>query len=338
VAVLSNALWRSRFHGDPSIHNHPIHLNGAPYTVVGNMPCGFGFPRANEMPGDFTFAQETQLWVPIALPAVTPMFTPSELAIIGRLRPGISIAQAPAAMDLFAARMDRERPQMKGWSRSRVTPLQKQVAGDTRRPLLLILTVVAGVLLIVCFNVAGLLLTRSIARLREFTLRAALGAGRGRVLRQLLTESMLLAIAGGILGIVIATAGIWLVKNFGPQDLPRLYETGAEIRVFAFVSAITLLTGILFGLAPALGATRVDLVESLKEGGQKCGSGGSHPHLRNALVVSQIALALVLVLASGLLVRNFYQLLASDSGFRPEHVLTFELSLPSAQYSDRDHI
>jgi predicted permease len=338
VAVLSDALWRSRFHGDPSILNHAVHLNGAPYTVVGIMPRGFGFPRANEMPGDFTFAQETQLWVPIALPAVTPMFTPSELAIVGRLRPGISIAQAQAEMDLFAARMDRERPQMKGWSRSRVTPLQKQVAGDTRRPLLLILAAVAGVLLIVCFNIAGLLLTRSITRLREFTLRAALGAGRGRVLRQLLTESMVLAIAGGTLGMVIATAGIWLVKNFGPQDLPRLYEAGADIRVFAFVSAITLLTGILFGLAPALGAIRVDLIESLKEGGQKSGSGGNHPRLRNALVVSQIALALVLVLASGLLVRSFYQLLASDFGFRPEHVLTFELSLPSAQYSDRDHI
>lgn len=336
--VLSDALWRSRFHSDSSILNRTIHLNGASYTVIGVMPPGFSFPRANEMPGDFTFAAATQLWVPIALPAVTPIFTPSELAIVARLQPGLSVAQAQAAMDIFAARMDRESPSMKGWSRSRVTPLQRQVAGDTRKPLLLILSAVGAVLLIVCFNVAGLLLTRSITRQREFTLRAALGAGRARVLRQLLTESLLLAAAGGAFGMILATAGVWLVKTFGPQNLPRLHEAGADLRIFAFASGITLFTGILFGLAPAIGATRVDLVESLKEGGQKSGAGTSHPRLRSALVVSQTALALVLVIASGLLIRTFYQLLASDSGFRPEHVLTFELSLPGTQYPNRDHI
>ncbi len=338
VVVLGDALWRSRFHADPSILQRAIHLNGAPYTVVGIMPAGFSFPRANEMPGDFTFPAKTQLWVPIALPAVTPMYTPSELAVIGRLQPGMSVQQAQAAMDLFAARMDREYPIMKGWSRSRVTPLQKQVAGDTRKPLLLILSAVAAVLLIVCFNVAGLLLTRSITRQHEFSLRAALGAGRARVLRQLLTENLLLAFAAGVLGMVIACAGVWLVRNMGPQDLPRLQEVGADLRIFAFASAVTLCTGLLFGLAPALGATRVDLVESLKEGGQKSGSGASHPRLRSTLVVSQMGLAVALVIVSGLLVRTFYQLVASDSGFRPDHVLTFELSLPSSEYPDRDHI
>ena len=336
--VLGDALWRSRFHADPSIVGRAIHLDGAPYTVVGIMPRGFAFPRASEMPGDFTFAVETQLWVPIALPAVTPMFTPSELAIVARLQPGISVAQAQAAMDLFATRMDRERPTMKGWSRSRVTPLQKQIAGDTRKPLLLLLSAVAIVLFIVCFNVAGLLLTRSITRQREFTVRAALGAGRARILRQLLTESLLLASTGGMLGMGIAVAGVWLVKVFGPQNLPRLYEAAVDLRVLAFASSITVFTGILFGLAPALGAARLDLVESLKEGGQRSGAGTSHSRFRSALVVSQIALALVLVFASGLLIRTFYQLLASDSGFRPEHVLTFQLSLPSTQYPDRDRI
>jgi predicted permease len=338
VVVLGDALWRSRFHADPSILQRAIHLNGAPYTVVGIMPPGFSFPRANEMPGDFTFPARTQLWVPIALPAVTPMYTPSELAVIGRLQPGMSVQQAQAAMDLFAARMDREYPIMKGWSRSRVTPLQKQVAGDTRKPLLLILSAVSAVLLIVCFNVAGLLLTRSITRQHEFSLRAALGAGRARVLRQLLTENLLLAFAAGVLGMVIACAGVWLVRNMGPQDLPRLQEVGADLRIFVFASAVTLCTGLLFGVAPALGATRVDLVESLKEGGQKSGSGASHPRLRSTLVVSQMGLAVALVIVSGLLVRSFYQLLASDSGFRPDHVLTFELSLPSSEYPDRDHI
>jgi predicted permease len=333
--VLGNALWRSRFHRDPSILNRVIHLNGAPYTVVGIMPRGFDFPRANEMPGDFTFASETQLWVPIALPAVTPRFTSSELAIVARLQPSLTVAQAQDAMDLFAQRMDRERPEMKGWSRSLVTPLQRQVAGDTRKPLLLILSAVGMVLLIVCFNVAGLLLTRSIAREREFTLRAALGAGPARVLRQVLTESLLLAFAGGLCGAAIAVGGVMLVKAFGPPGLPRLQEAGADPRVFAFVGVITLLTGVLFGLAPALGAGRVKFAESLREGGQKGGTAASHPRLRGGLVVSQIAMALALAMASGLLVRSFYKLLASDSGFRPDHVLTFELSLPGTRYPDR---
>jgi putative ABC transport system permease protein len=191
------------------------------------------------------------------------------------------------------------------------------------------------VLLIVCFNVAGLHLTRSIAREREFTLRAALGAGPGRVLRQVLTESLLLALAGGVGAAVVAAASISLVKAFGPPNLPRLQEADVNPRVFAFACVITLLTGVFFGLAPALGAGRVNLAGSLREGGQKSGAGASHPRLRGTLVVSQIAMALALVMASGLLMRSFYQLLASDSGFRADHVLTFELSLPSTRYPER---
>lgn len=336
--VLSDALWRNRFHADSSILNHVIRLNGAPYTVVGIMPRGFGFPRANEMPGDFTFAAETQLWVPLALPAVTPMFTPSELAVIARLQPGISVAQAQAAMDLFAEREDRQMPTAKGWSGSRVTPLQEQVVGDSRKPLFLMLSAVALVLFIVCFNVAGLLLTRSLTRQREFTIRAALGSGRARVLRQLLTESLLLAFAGCIAGIGVAAAGIQLVKLFAPQTLPRLHEAGIDFRVFGFAFGLTLVTGVLFGLAPAMGAVRTNLVESLKDGGQKSGTGASQPRLRSALVVAQIALAFMLLIASGLLVRTFYQLMAADAGFHPEHVLTFQLSLPDSQYPDRDAI
>jgi predicted permease len=336
--ILSDALWRNRFHADPSILNRAIDLNGAPYTVVGIMPAGFAFPRANEMPGDFTFPAETQLWVPLALPAVTPMFTPSELAVVGRLQSGLSIAQAQAAMDLFAQRMDREMPAAKGWSGSHVTPLQKQVAGDSRKPLLLMLSVVALVLMIVCCNVAGLLLTRSFTRQREFTVRAALGAGRLRVLRQLLTESLLLSFAGGVAGVAVAAAGVRIVKVFGPKTLPRLHEAGVDLRVFAFAFAITLVTGILFGLVPALGAAGANLVDSLKESGQKSAAGASHPRLRSTFVVAQVALALVLVIASGLLVRTFYHLLASDAGFRPEHVLTFEISLPTTKYPDRETI
>ena len=336
--ILGDAVWRSRFHADASLLNHIIHLNGAAYTVVGIMPPGFGFPRANEMPGDFTFAAETELWVPMALPAVTAPFTSSELAFIGRLQPGITLAEAQAGMDLFAEHMDRQWPASRGWNRSRIMPLQRQVAGDSGKPLLLMLSAVGLVLLIICFNVAGLVLTRSLGRQREFTVRAALGAGRRRVVRQLLTECLLLAFAGGVTAAGIATASVQFAKTLGPKSLPRLPEASVDVRVFAFAFLITLVTGILFGLAPALGAARTDLVESLKESGQKFGTGTSHPRLRSALVVTQISLALMLVVASGLLIRTFYQLLASDGGFRAEHVLTFQLSLPSTQYPDRETI
>ncbi len=336
--LLSDAVWRERFHADEEILGCAIDLNGAPYIVIGVMPPGFAFPRANEMPGDFDFPREAQIWVPAAIPAVTPRFTPSEMAIVGRLRPGVSIAQAQAAMDLFASRMDRANPQSKGWFGSRVTPLQEQIAGDTRRPLLLMLSAVGVVLLIVCFNLASLLLTRSIGRQREFTLRAALGAGRRRILRQLLTESLLLSCAGGILGLGLAFLGVWLLRVFGPSTIPRLQEARPDLRVFAFTLAATLFTSIVIGLAPALSALRVDLVESLKAGGQKFGTGPNHPRLRNGLVVFQIALALVLVIASGLLIRTFSHLLRVDTGFRTEHVLTFELSLPTAKYSGRQSI
>jgi predicted permease len=336
--LLSDALWRDRFHADTGILGRAIDLNGMPYTVIGVMPPGFAFPRANEMPANFSFGREAQLWVPAALPAVTPLFTPNECVIIGRLQAGVSLAQAQAAMELFASHMDQLYPRLKGGFNSRVTPLARQVAGDMRRPLLLMLSAVSAVLLIVCFNMASLLLTRSIGRQREFTLRAALGAGRRRILRQLLTESLLLSCAGSLAGLGIAYAGVWLVKNFGPAAIPRLHEAAPDLRVFAFILAATLLTSVFIGLAPALGAMRINLVESLKTGAQKSGTAGNHSRFRNALVILQIALALVLVIASGLLVRSFYYLLRVDAGFRTEHVLTFELSLPGTRYPDQQHI
>jgi predicted permease len=336
--LLGDTIWRDRFQANPGIVGRTIDLNGTPYAVVGIMPAGFSFPHANEMPADFSFPREAQIWVPAAMPAVTPRFTPSELAIVARLQPGVSVAQAQANMDIYATRMDRLFPKAKGWFNATVTPLQKQVAGDSARPLMLMLSAVGVVLLIVCFNVASLLLTRAIDRSREFTLRAALGAGRRRILRQLLTESLLLSGAGGAAGMTFGLTGVWLVRNYGPATIPRLHEAQPDLRIFAFTLLVTLLTGFVFGLAPALGATRVDLVESLKEGGQKSGSTSHQPRLRNALVVVQIAMALMLVIAAGLLTRTFTQLLKVDVGFRAEHVLTFELSLPSTRYPDRQRI
>jgi predicted permease len=333
VVLLSHQLWHDRFGGNPAILGQSLTLSGIPYIVIGVMPASFTFPRAAEMPGSLDFPRESQLWIPLAIPASPPR-GPAELAVVGRLKPGITIEQSQAELDVFADTLVKFFGAGKGWFNCRVTPLARQVGGETRRPLLLVLGAVGVVLLIACSNVANLLLTRSLARRREFTLRAALGADRSRLIRQLLTESLLLAAAGGALGLLIAEAGITFVKAFGPANIPRLREVSLDPAVFGFTLAVTLLTGILFGLVPALAAGRENLVESLKEGGQRAGASPASQGIRNSLLVSQVALALVLVIAAGLLVRTFYQMLGSDSGFNPTRVLAFEMSLPSSKYKD----
>jgi len=338
--VLGNALWRQRFASNPGIVGNTIDLNGVPYTVIGVMPPGFVFPRANEMPDVFTFAPQVQLWVPLALDrrsAPIP-YESDELAVVGRMKPGVTIAQAQADMDIMGKRLESGRRNAQGWFSSRVTPLTRQAAGDTRQPLLLILAAVGVVLLIACSNVASLLLTRSLNRKREFTVRAALGAGASRLMRQLLTESIVLATVGGLIGVVLAEFVVYVVKIFGPSSIPRLSETGLDIRVLLFAFAITLFTGVLFGLAPALSTARDNLVESLKDGGNRAGTNLSTQKTRNTYLVSQIALALVLVVAAGLLTRTLYRLLAVNPGFRAEHSLTFALSLPATKYSDQSQI
>lgn len=335
--LLSYALWQERFHADRNIEGRTIDLNGAPYTVIGVMPPNFAFPRANEMPGSFQFPREAQLWVPAAFPAVTPRFTPQELALVARLQPGVTLSQVQAAMDLFASRMEKQSVNAKGWYNSRTVPLTRQVGTDTRTPLLLVLGAVLGVLLIVCFNIANLLLVRSIVRRKELTLRAALGASRSRLLRQLLTESLLLACSGGLLGSVIALGGVWLVRIFGPATLPRLQDVSLDWRVGIFTLGITAIVGVLFGVIPALGATRLDMVESLKERGKGVAN-HANLYLRNTLIVSEVALALVLVIASGLLVQTFHRLINVDPGFNATHVLTFEIALPQLKYPDNAHI
>jgi predicted permease len=332
--ILSDQFWRERFGGDRSILGRGVELNGYAYTVIGVMPPGFTFPQANEMPVVLDFPREPQLWVPLAVP-VAPANGPSELVVIGRLKPGITIAQAQADWDITGKQLENQ-PGGKGWYNSRLTPLARQVAGDTRRPLLLLLGAVGVVLLIACSNVANLLLARSVDRRKEFTVRAALGAGRGRIISQLLTESLVLAAAGAALGLLVGDASIHFVKAFGPPSIPRLHEVGLDMRVLAFVFGSTLTTGVLFGLAPAFGAATVDLLESLKAGGQRLAGSASSPQIRNAILVSQVTLAMVLVIAAGLLVRTFDRMLHADAGFDPTRVLTFELSLPKSKYSDVD--
>jgi putative ABC transport system permease protein len=335
VIVLSDRLWRERFNADRNILGRTIDLNGFGYTVVGVMPPGFSFPHAEEMIPSLEFPRETQLWVPLAIKPNEA--GPSELAVIGRTREHYGLAQAQAELDVFSHVFELRFPTAKGWSRSHAVPLEKQIVGDTRRPLLLLLGAVGLVLLIACSNVAGLVLTRSIGRRREFDLRSALGAGRGRLIRQLLTESLLLAAAGGLLGSVLAGAALDFLRKFGPADLPRMQELGLDPEVFAFALALTALTGLLFGLVPALGTGRGKLSGSLKGSTRIAGSHLS-PRLRNILSIGQIALALVLAVAAGLLARTFYLLLETDGGFRVDRVLTFELSLPTAKYPDPDRM
>jgi predicted permease len=333
--ILSHRLWRERFHADPALIGGTVNLNGAPYTVVGIMPAGFAFPRATEMPGSFTLPREAELWVPLALPrGPAERGEPSELAVVGSLKPGIALEQAQAELDVFAQQMDRLFPRGKGWFASRVRPLNRQVAGDTRRPLLLLLAAVGVVLLIACSNIANLLLTRGIGRTREFSLRSALGATGSRIVRQLVTESLLLSLAGGAAGMLIAVVGIRFVKTFGPANIPRLGDVALDVPVLAFALAATMVSGLGFGLTPALAAVRESVGQSLKDGGVRSSGSASGLRLRSALLVCEVALALVLVIASGLLVRTFVHLVRADSGFNPEHVLTFELTLPSSTYPD----
>jgi predicted permease len=337
VVVLSDRLWRERFGADRNILGRSVALNGSSYTVVGVMPAGFVFPRAEEMPSTFNFPKESQLWVPLAVGEVAKL-GPSETAVVARLKPGLTIPQAQAVMDLVTKHAEQKDPRWKGWFNARIVPLTQQVVGDTRRPLQLMLGAVCIVLLIACSNVANLLLTRSLGRRREFTLRAALGAGRSRLIRQLLTESVLLSLASGALGILIAWIAIYLVGAFGPSNIPRLREVTVDWHVLGFALLIAVVTGILFGLVPALGTTRENIADSLKEGNQRSGSSPANPRLRNALLVSQVAMALVLVISAGLLTRTFFRMLGTNGGFNPDRVLTFQVPLPALKYTDQNRI
>jgi putative ABC transport system permease protein len=329
--VLSHSLWLERFGGDPGALGRSINLNGLPYTVIGVMPPGFVFPRGEEMPVVLGFPRQAQLWIPNPTP-LNPA-GPQDLAVVGRLKNGVTFEQAFAELKVFGKDREREYPQAAGYFTPRLSTLGHQVVGDSRRPLLLLLGAVAVVLLIACSNVANLLLARSLLRGKEFTLRSALGAGRGRLLRQLLVENLLLAVTGGLFGTLMAWGGVFFARTFGPSTLPRLHEVTLDLRVFAFALGVACLTGVVFGLPPAFAATREGLVESLKERGQ---SAAPSARLRSTLLVSQVALALVLVFAAGLLVRTFYSLLRSDAGFNASRVFTFQLTLPAGKYSDVD--
>lgn len=337
--ILSHRLWQSRFNADPAMVGRSIDLNGASFTVIGVMAAGFDFPRSADMPGIFSFPERPDAWVPLALPpGPRKRGEPAELAVIGRLRSGGSGDQAQTELDRFADRMDRELPNAKGWFSSRVTPMSAQLIGETRRPLVLLLLAVAVVLMIACSNVANLVLNRSIGRSREIAVRAAIGASRGRLVQQLLVESVLLSILGGAIGVLVAAMGVDLVKAIGPANVPALRDVTVDRTMLLFATGVSVICGLLVGLAPSIALNKDRLSRALHDGSLRMGTSAGARRTRQALVLAQLALAVVLLVASGLLVRTFVQLMRSDGGFNSDRVLTFELTLPTSTYSDADHI
>jgi putative ABC transport system permease protein len=322
VAILSHALWLRRYNGDQGIVGRSVTLNDANFTVIGVAP------------ENFRYFQHFDVWVPLALDPVAQLTGEARYygTTVARLKPGVSVEQAQAEMDTLSQRYEMTRPEGK-WridSRTRLVPFQDYLLGDRRRPLLVLMGAVGLVLLIACANVANLLLARAGAREKELAIRGALGAGRLRLARQLLTECLLLAMTGSAAGLLLAS---WLISLFGSLDstnalgeMGRVAAITIDLRALGFTFLITLVTGLLFGLLPALRLSRTDLNVSLKEGGR---GGGLHGRsLRNALMVSEVALAIVLLIGAGLLIRSFVKLLDVDPGYRAENLLTARIALP----------
>jgi putative ABC transport system permease protein len=322
VVILSHHLWQERFGGDPDIIGKSIALDGKTRTVVGVL--------ANDMP----VLTQADLWFPAPFENPGMQSRRSHfLRPIGLLKPGVTISQAQAELDTIASRLATQYSETdRGW-RQELEPLQSVLVGNVGPAFLVLIGAVALVLLIACANSASLILARNTVRQREIAIRTALGAGRSRLVRQLLTESLVLALIGGVAGIFVATAGVELLKQLGPQSLPRLDEVNVNGVVLAFTFAIAIFTGILFGLGPALKATRRDLTQSLKEGGSSGDSRSKH-RAHNTLVVAEVALSLVVLIASGLLLNSFWRLMRTPLGFDPANVVITEVSLVSPRYDD----
>ena len=324
VVILSHALWQRRFGANPEILGKTLTLNDQSYVVVGVMPPDFSFPRTT-----------TEMWTPIAFsPGERGTRNTNYISVLARLKPGVTLEQARSEMEALARRQQEQYPEANTGIGVKLISYKEQVVGNTRPILLLLLGAVGFVLLIACANVANLLLARAAGRRKEMAVRSALGAGRRRVIRQLLTESVLLALVGGGLGLLLALWGINLLVALQPANIPRLAELRIDRGVLLFASALSLLTGIAFGIAPALQATRLDLNDALKEGGKGTGEGGSRQRLRSILIVSEIALSLVLLIGAGLTIKSFWRLIQVDPGFNPEHTLTMVVTLPTTRYAD----
>jgi putative ABC transport system permease protein len=333
--VISYSLWRRRFASDLALVGKTVRLNSEPYTVIGVMPEGFAFPRGAEMPKSFQFPKQAELWVPLALPSAPR--GPSDLALIARSRTGISQEQAGADLQQVNRGLVEQDPRFKGWANFKLIPLRTQVEGDARPRLLMVAGAVLFVLLITCGNVSNLLLTRSLGRIKDFAVRAALGARRVDLIRQLLTESLLLALLGTSVGLLLSAVIVNVVRKLFSPYIPRLSDAHLDLSVIGFAVGLAFFAGILFGVFPAIQLSGSNLIEYLKSREQKY-SGQSVKNFRSVLVAGQIALSLVLVIGAGLLVRSFVDLLKADPGFQSSHLMTMEVTLPASKYSSSDAI
>ncbi|HEX2254789.1 MAG TPA: ABC transporter permease [Thermoanaerobaculia bacterium] len=325
VAVLGHALWQRRFAGDPEVVGRTIRLDGEAVTVVGVMPPGIDFPNQRE------------IWMPLAY---SEQFTAAEnrraqfLGVIARLRDGVTEEQARLEVERLGQRLTTEYPQTNTNIDLTAYSLAEELFGDVRKPLLVLLGAVGLVLLIACVNVANLLLARAAGREPEMAVRTALGAQRPRLVRQLLTESIVLSLLGGGLGLLVAFWGTELLVSLQPEEVPRLDQVTVDATVVSFTLLLSLATGVVFGLIPALQGSRSDLVGALKEGGRSAMDGRGSSRLRSGLVVAEIALAAMLLVGAGLLIRSFRELQQVDPGFDPQGLLAFDLSLPSTAYPE----
>src|SRR6266540_3492134 len=317
VVVLRHAFWQTRFGGDPKIVGKQIMLDDKPFEVIGVMPKGFEFPYGGG-----------EMWTPFVIePQMKQDHVNHYLSAIALLKPGVTIAQANDELGAFSGRIERQFPDQEGGHIAYVEDLNKYFTRGARVAMPALIGAAIFVLLIACSNVANLLLARAATRRQEMAVRLALGAGRGRLARQLLTESVLLALAGGAAGLLLATWGAQLLLRFAPDNLPRLSEVGLDGRALAFTALTSLLTGVIFGLAPALQASRPGLNDALRESG-RTGAGARGQRLRSAFVIAEIALALALLAGAGLTLKSFWRLQAVDPGFNPDGVLTMRLMLP----------
>ena len=324
VVLLSYGLWQRRFGGDPSIVGKILTLNGESYTAVGVMPARFHFPTIDD-----------QVWVPIAFaPEEAGDRTTHYLRVLARLKPGVMLSQAQAEMTTIATHLQQQYPQSNTDVGAAVTPLQEQLVGDIRPALLILLGAVALVLLIACANVANLLLARAAVRQKEIAVRVALGARRWRLVRQFLTESILLSTLGGIVGLAIAYGGLFLLKAFIPENISQAREISIDFRVLGFTLLVSVATGVIFGLAPAIQAARFNQIETLKEGGRDAATGSGGKRLRSVLVTAEVAISLVLLIGAGLLINSFLRLRNVDPGFRVDNLLTMKIALSERKYEE----
>jgi putative ABC transport system permease protein len=341
VTVISNGLWRQRFGGDRQIIGRPILLNGRSYSVIGVMPVDFQFPLSLFGIKGVTFTQPAQLWVPT-------VFTRQQLAertsrdygLIGRLKPRSSLAAANADVQSIAARMQQRFPDnypADGWGAAAVS-LRDQVVGPMRPALLMLAAAVSLVLLIACGNVANLLLARAVSREKEVAIRMAVGASRWRILRQLMAESTVLSFSGGAVGLLLTFWGVDLLISYAAQTLPRVKETSVDWQVLAFSLAICAVSTVLFGLVPALRTSKPEFGESLKDRAQSGSGSPAKQRLGRAIVVVEFGLAVILLIAAGLVIRSLWRLQNVDPGFDPNNALTFELTLPREGFAERQSV